>query len=238
MAETPRALKSNSSTALERLRTLIEAYDRDGEHQLPPERELGEQLGVGRRAVRRALEVLEAEGSIWRRQGSGTFVSKSGDISAPSIETLTDQTDFFEVMEARLRIEPGLAQLAALRASAADVRRMHELTAKTAAASDADARELWDSALHRQIAMASGNMLLLALFDVLDKVRQNDAWRRIRELARHGGSASLYSSQHAGIVDAIAERDPQKAEAAMRRHILTLQENLFSVTAGGLTHAS
>jgi DNA-binding FadR family transcriptional regulator len=235
---TLQTIKTNSSTALERLRLVLDGQRSPGDHQLPPERELAERLGVGRRAVRRALEVLEAEGRIQRRRGAGTFVSRNGDIVTPSVEMLADQTDFFGVMEARLRLEPGLAQLAALRATRAEVQLMRELAAKTAAAGDADGRELWDSALHRQIAMAAGNKLLLALFDIVDKVRQNEAWRRVRELSRSGDRMTLYSSQHKQIVEGIAERDPRKAEAAMRGHILSLQENLLSVTAGTLTHAS
>lgn len=232
------AIRPNSSSALERLRDLIGAHEHAGDNQLPTERELAEQLGVGRSAVRRALEVLEAEGRIWRRQGSGTFVSRSDGDAAPSIETLTDKTNFFEVMEARLRVEPGLAQLAALRASAAEVERMRKLAAKAAASTDGDALELWDSALHRQIAMAAGNSLLLALFDVIDKIRQDNAWRRIRDLARNSGNLDLYAKQHQEIVVTIADRDPAEAEAAMRRHILTLQQSLFIVTTGALSHAS
>jgi GntR family transcriptional regulator len=42
--------------------------------QLPPEPELAEQFGVSRGTVRQALTILEREGFIFRRQGSGTFV--------------------------------------------------------------------------------------------------------------------------------------------------------------------
>src|SRR3546814_7861844 len=57
-------IRRNSSLALERLRGIVDQLEQEGRRQLPTERELAEQIGVGRRAVRRALEVLEAEGRI------------------------------------------------------------------------------------------------------------------------------------------------------------------------------
>src|SRR5512137_1024438 len=43
--------------------------------RLPPERELSEGLGVNRLTLRRALRLLESQGMLIRRQGSGTFVA-------------------------------------------------------------------------------------------------------------------------------------------------------------------
>jgi DNA-binding GntR family transcriptional regulator len=41
---------------------------------MPPERTLANEMGVGRRSLRRALEILEREGEITRHQGRGTFI--------------------------------------------------------------------------------------------------------------------------------------------------------------------
>ena len=43
--------------------------------RLPPERELAERLGVARETLRRALQEMQAEGVLQRRQGAGTFVA-------------------------------------------------------------------------------------------------------------------------------------------------------------------
>lgn len=136
MAEDP---PGNSNYALERLRGLLLGLDGTG--KLPTERALADEFGVGRRAVRRALEVLETEGLIWRRQGSGTYVGQPRDGLDRHVGDILGKTDFMEVMEVRLRIEPPLAQLAALRAKPADVERLHELVDRIAASADADGHE-------------------------------------------------------------------------------------------------
>lgn len=223
----------NSSLALERLRIIIDQLEREARDQLPTERELAEQIGVGRRAVRRALDVLEAEGRIWRRQGAGTFISAARSGTESRIRYLPEMSNMFEVMEVRLRIEPALARLAALRATPADIARMREISDKVARATDMDSRELWDSSLHRAVAMAAGNTLFLALFDVVDRVRQDENWRHVREALRTPSSQRLYHSQHEELVDALERRDPVAAERTMRKHLLSLQERLMLQTVEG-----
>ena len=46
--------------------------------RIPPETELAADLGVSRTTVRDALSRLENEGTIYRRQGAGTFVNEQG----------------------------------------------------------------------------------------------------------------------------------------------------------------
>lgn len=228
---------NNSALALGRLREVVRTHASHGERRLPTERELAETLGLGRRALRRALDVLEAEGRIWRRQGKGTFIGAPPGQPAEMARALGGQTNFYEVMEARLRLEPQLAFLAALKASDAEVARMRQLCERIVESGDADARELWDGALHRQIARATGNRLMLALFDVVDQIRQNDSWTALRERARRHGGHQQYLAQHTGIVDAIAARDPGAAEQAMRRHIMALQQNLILAAEGDVNAA-
>jgi GntR family transcriptional regulator, transcriptional repressor for pyruvate dehydrogenase complex len=222
----------NSTYALEKLRELLQSDEVGAGGKLPTERVLSERLGVGRRDLRRALEVLEAEGRIWRRQGSGTYAGLRPDGWSEHLGAIVAGTDFIEIMEVRLRIEPQLAQLAALRAKAADVERLYELVGKSSRSNDADAHELWDGALHRHIAQCAGNAFFLVIFDVVNRVRQDAAWQTVRERARNAaGTANLIHDQHMAIADAIAQRDPAKAEEAMRQHLLTLQESLIRITS-------
>ncbi len=224
----------NSNYALARLRDYIHTNEVSKDGRLPTERAFAESFNVGRRAVRRALEVLEAEGLIWRRQGAGTFVGEKPDDWSAQVTELVAGTDFMEIMEVRLRIEPQLAQLAALRAKPAEVERMRALVEKTGQSTDADAKELWDGSLHRQIAQSAGNKLFLSIFDVVNRIRQDDTWQSIRELARRSGTNGRASfEQHMAIVEAIADRDPARAGEAMRQHLLMHQERLIRATSLG-----
>lgn len=224
--------QGNSNYALEKLRALLQSNSLDADGKLPTERTLSEILGVSRRSIRRALEVLEAEGRIWRRQGSGTFAGKRPDGWSNHVDSIIADTDLMEIMEVRLRVEPQLAQLAAMRAKAADVERMYDLVKKIYESTDADGRELWDGALHRQIAQCAGNTFFLTIFDVINRVRQDEAWQTIRERARSASrTREVTHGQHTAIVDAIAARDPGKAGEAMRQHLLTLQESLIRITS-------
>lgn len=229
---------ANSHSALEKLRQLIEAASIGTERRLPTERDLVSLLGVGRRAVRRALDVLEEEGRVHRHQGRGTFLGAAPPRRFPSPESVSGLSDPLEVMEVRLRLEPALAQLAALRADAEQIRMMRSIAAKIVNADDADGRELWDSVLHRHIAEAAGNRLFLALFDLTDRVRQDPVWLHVRQLARTSNRHLLYGAQHTEIINAIADRNPAAAEAAMRRHLLSLQENLTCVITREFSDAS
>ena len=109
-------LSDSSNVALERLRALLEEGAFSQNQRVPPERSLAAQIGIGRRALRRALEVLEAEGRIWRHQGKGTFLGPRPTEPHINLEELSKRTHPLEVMHARLEIEPSLARLAALRA--------------------------------------------------------------------------------------------------------------------------
>ncbi len=224
----------NSTIALERIRDLLSKLAGSDETRLPTERALSEQLDVSRGAVRRALEVLEAEGVVWRRQGSGTYAGGRPARTVPGAKTdpLVATTDFTEIMEVRLRIEPPLAQLAALRALPEEIAAMREHLERINGNDDADARELWDGALHRQIAASARNRLFLTLFDIVNRIRQDDSWRTVREKARTiARSRETTRGQHEAIIDAIEARDPARAGEAMREHLLLIQEILIRQTS-------
>ncbi len=208
------------------LRSMIEERRLPADGRLPTERELAAELGTGRRCVRRALDALEAEGLIWRKQGKGTFAGQPPDPTGVLAAEIVSEVDPMVAMEARLCIEPALAELCALRATGEDVARLRQLCERASQPADANAAELWDGALHRLIARIAGNRIMLTTFSLLDEVRMGEDWQLKRHRARTPKTMELYDAQHHRIVDAIEARDGPAAAAAMKTHLLALSENL------------
>lgn len=220
------SVSNNSSVVRVRLMELIRSGSLGPDGRLPTERDLCEQLLVGRRAVRLALESLEAEGLIWRRQGKGTFAGQQPDPTGVLAAAIVGETTPLEVMEARLSIEPALAALCAERATPVHIERMRHLVRRTFEATDPDSAELWDGALHRLIAQAAGNRPLMTMFSLLDEVRGSETWRDLRSKVRSLETQKVTIKQHSDIVDAIEAGRPDAAAAAMRAHLTTLMDNL------------
>lgn len=221
---------TNTTAVLSRLRDLVARRDAAGESRLPPERDLAASLKISRGTLRRALDLLEAEGVLWRHVGQGTFIGNRPATPRPGPVTRFTNPD--EVMEARLMLEPRLAAMAAFRASAEDVARMDYCLRKSEAAATTATFELWDSRLHRAIAEAARNRMLLALFDHLNAVRDEDLWGRLKKATVNRSRKTGYMSQHRQLVDAIRKRDAAASERIMQAHLDGVRRDLMTPPAG------
>jgi DNA-binding FadR family transcriptional regulator len=239
---------------LTKLRQLIASTDFNGGGRMPPERSLASELGVGRRSLRRALEVLEREGRISRHQGRGTFINGvnglPGDVgkesgpalvravsaavrtgtdlrSNPAFANILDHTNPLEVIEVRLAIEPVMARLAAFRASQAEIDKLVTIAGETRTAPDSARYEEADVRFHRTIAEVARNALFLAVFDTLHASQRDAAWRRLGENAHCFKRQSVYADFHHDISAAIAARQGEKAESLMHRHLSDVQRYIY-----------
>ena len=232
---------------LTKLRQMIASGDFDEEGRMPPERALAAELGVGRRSLRRALDVLEQEGRISRHQGRGTFVQANGNgevkttarfaallsaatsQAAPNLafEYILDHINPLEVIEVRLAIEPAIARVAAFRASQAEINRLQALAEETRTAGDPDTYERADARFHRTIAEAARNALFLAIFDTLHASQRDVGWRRLGENAHCYKRQSVYAGFHEEISAAIAERKGDQAQELMQQHLSDVQRYIY-----------
>ena len=223
----PQIADIETQGALTQLRALMAQKEYAAGSRLPSERSLCETLGVTRNALRKALATLEAEGQIWRHVGRGTFVGPSNMAIADETKALASQTNPTNVMEARLSIEPELARLAALHATTDDIEHMMSCITRSENATEWRVYETWDNQLHRTIAEATHNALLIALFDTLNTVRRTVVWGRLRATKPYPPSDHHSHADHKAIVQAIQDRDMDAARNHMRAHLETVQRNLL-----------
>jgi DNA-binding FadR family transcriptional regulator len=219
--------RSSLPRLVERLKAHLAEQQSPLNHRLPPERTLSVQLGASRSSLRKALAVLEAEGQIWRHVGRGTFVGARPAGRLEQLLSIDDGTNPAEVMEARLLIEPELARLAALNARPGDVDEMAHCIRQTQAAREWRVYELWDHNFHRAIAAATGNALLVSLFDALNAVRRAVVWGRLRSYRLTPDLDHHSFAEHDLIFGAIVDRDLEEASRRMREHLLSVRRNLL-----------
>ena len=119
------------------------------------------------------------------------------------------------------------ARLAALRATRGDIDKLFEAAEASRLAKDPASYEKADAAFHRRVSAAARNPLLIAIFDAVLETSLEGSWRHGRETAHCINNQANYAADHRRIAIAIAERNPSRAEEAMRAHLSTVQQRLI-----------
>jgi DNA-binding GntR family transcriptional regulator len=181
------------------------------------EADLTEALGVGRSAVRTALARLEQEGLVEHERNRGAWVR------------LVDEREAVEILEARAVLEGLAARQAADKASARDVAALRRILGRMQRLLDAgDLLGASDenAALHRRLLEIAGHDTATRLISTLKSQLVRFQYRTILLPGRSERSLA----EHAAIVDAVADRDPDGAEVAMRTHLSHVADALRRAT--------
>jgi DNA-binding GntR family transcriptional regulator len=177
------------------------------------EMDLTQSLGAGRAAIRTALARLEQEGLVQRERYRGARVR------------LVSETEAMEILEARAALESLAMRHAALNATADDIAALHTLLDELAQRlqggdllgySDVNAR------LHQQLLRIAAHETVSRLLDTL---RSRNVRFQFRTILVPGRPQQSYQ-EHAAIVEAVAAHDPDRAEEAMRYHLLHVADAL------------
>src|SRR2546422_3910801 len=202
--------------------------------QLPAERELAQRFEVSRTAVREAVKALREKGLVEAFTGRGTFIT---DGTSQAIRQSLDlmakigQPDgSTHLAEVRTILEPEIAALAATRAEEQHLATMREAGAvMDRTMQDPDAFIEADLDFHLSLAEAAAKPLILSLFvSMLGLLRE----QRMRIFNVEGGP-ERGQFHHKRILEAIEQRDPEKARAAMRAHLQQVREDsqVYSIEA-------
>ena len=194
--------------------------------KLPNERDIARQLKTSRTAVRSALAMMERQGLVRRRVGSGTFLTDDAHhvfekMDQTSIASHANVPSFVEIVEGRLLFEPAMMHIVVNRAEEHEIEAMREIL------DDILNAPTWRNfkeriyALHQLIFAATKNRFLIQIMDdivadrraVLFDGKDTDkpTPRPVRQQTHKELSA---------IVEAIAERKGKRAEELIADHLM------------------
>lgn len=190
--------------------------------ELPSERELMKEFGVGRPAVREALFHLQRMGLVEVRPGA------RAQVAVPSVQAvmhsvagsarylLSVSEGIRNFQEARVLFETGLVRDAARLATDADVARLKAaLDENRESIGDMRRFEQSDVAFHFAIATVPNNPIYTTLHSAIVEWLVD---QRHVTLSYPGQNKIAYQA-HAAIFETIADRDPDAAAREMRAHL-------------------
>jgi GntR family transcriptional regulator, transcriptional repressor for pyruvate dehydrogenase complex len=209
------AVKKVSEQVEERIKGMIETGMFKGGEKLPSVRELCEMFEVGRSAVRDAMTTLKGKGILEVKQGEGAYVRSFDTESFFSTQLmLPDTEDIRELFQVRKMIEPGLAEMAAEKGTAEDVRILESFLSQ-------EGVDKWeaDYEFHLKIASITGNRILVKLMAFISASTRKAMIDVHQHIQSREEISSLVRDQHNRIFQSIQSSDASAARENMIRHL-------------------
>ena len=190
--------------------------------KLPAERFIADEKSVSRTVVREAIIMLEVEGYVEVRKGSGIHVISNH----PKHQQIADESlEFanygpFELLQARQLIESNIAEFAATQVTKQDIMKLMEIQEKARKEKCFRDSE-WDLQFHVQVALATQNTALAAIVEKMWTQRvHNPYWKKLHD---HIDSRTVDK--------ALIRKDPHAAKLAMWQHLENTKLMLFNETS-------
>jgi GntR family transcriptional repressor for pyruvate dehydrogenase complex len=194
--------------------------------KLPSENDLAGQFDVSRTVVREAVRALEEKGLVEVKHGSGVYVTE------PSIDNVTStlalqlrvsERSVMPLLEVREILEVEIAGLAAERATKQEREDMEKaLRLEAELVNSHDEYVEADLRFHELLSKAAHNEVLPILLGPLAELLRKS--RRVT--SEPPGSAELSFRGHKEILEAVKDRDKERAREAMRQHFRMVRKVL------------
>jgi GntR family transcriptional repressor for pyruvate dehydrogenase complex len=201
------------------MRTMIESGALKPGDQIPPERDFARQLNISRASLRAGIGYLGALGVLKIKHGVGTFVADGPpDFGRASLSFIGALHGFqsWQMFEARILLETGLAALAAERGKEEHHAALSEEVAEMFATIDKPSEYLVHDALfHRIVAQASGNPILAAIMETVTSSMYDKRRKTVERATDLRESAEM----HRQIYRAVRARKPIEARKLMEQHL-------------------
>lgn len=212
----------------------IKALIRDGQlkpgERLPSERKLAQILEVGRSSLREAINSLAMMGLVEVRPRKGIYI---GTVSTPLITdplrqlTGADKKGFAHLYDIRIDIEVASATAAAGHRSAeqldyiaSSLTSMRSTNGVHAYSTESDLK------FHLSIAEASDNFLRVHIIKEIFDIARTQIDTALATITTLRQNIDTIHRQHTDIYQAIADKNPKEAGAAMRRHLQWVKNEL------------
>ncbi|MBA3645740.1 MAG: FadR family transcriptional regulator [Gemmatimonadaceae bacterium] len=223
--------QSLSDEVAQQITHMIQARGFKAKHRLPAISQMARQFKVGSPTLREALKKLETVGVVDIRHGSGVYVGQSPDallITNPVFGGNPSKKLLVDLIDSRIPVEMRTAALAAQNATPDHLNEMERLLSRAGESlEDGDILNRVNLSFHGQIALASGNVVMHQLLDVLAKLFQQEQ----RVILDIKGNRSEDHAEHVGIFEAIRKRDSDLATEKMREHLERVREVLTGLDA-------
>ena len=223
VASEPIVRKKLSDEVFARLKHMIETGELKAGDDMPSERELMERYGVGRPAIREAMQALAGKGLVEISQGERAKVLRITaetiirQVDLPAKLMLSGSSDTLEHLKsARIFFERGMIREAAGKATSEDIASLKALLDKQRQSlGDADAFIEADMEFHQSIAAISGNPIFAAVSGAML------GWLKSyhTEMLIWTGRENVTLAEHEEIIRALEKGNADLAEKAMIKHL-------------------
>jgi DNA-binding FadR family transcriptional regulator len=194
---------------------------------LPTELEICQEFGVSKATARDVIRSLAERGFVDVRQGRRMQLRRASawnQLDPQMIELIDDpevaRRYLADVHSVRTLIEPEVAARAALQANEHQIDRMRVAVETMAMLlDDPDAFLEADVTFHRELAAATGSVILAFVLDSLGELQRlsqrvtNRLLKRLPEATR----------EHRRILEAVVAHEPEQAREAMQAHLVTVE---------------